>query len=68
MTAVQVKLFREQTSLNSALTVHCLYTKSVNTSLSGDYSYRRIFKPSKKSKLFKASKEFHSSDYFQDII
>ena len=33
----------------------------------GDYSNRRIFKPSKKSKLFKASKEFHSSEYFQVI-
>ena len=34
----------------------------------GDYSNRRIFKPSKKSKLFKASKKFHSSDYFQVIV
>ena len=34
----------------------------------GGYSNRRIFKPSKTLGLFKASKEFHSSDYFQVII
>ena len=33
----------------------------------GDYSNRRIFKPSTKSRLFKASKEFYSRNYFRFI-
>ena len=37
-------------------------------SLSGATSIRRTFKSSKNAKLFNASKEFHTSDYFHLVI
>ena len=49
-----------QKMVNEAQYHHILYDGL--HAIYGDYSNRRIFKQSKKSKLFKASKEFHSSD------